>query len=148
MTRRQRRLTLIGISLAVLGLAALLALSALRESIVFFYSPTEIVEKAVPPGTRIRIGGLVKEASLQKNGLDARFEVTDGAKVLAVTYRGVLPDLFREKQGVVAEGALDASGVFHADTVLAKHDENYMPKEVADSLKKQGMWHEDKGKAK
>lgn len=143
MTRRQRRLTLIGISLAVLGLAAALALSALRESIVFFYSPTEIAEKGVAPGTRIRIGGLVKEASLQKNGLDARFEVTDGAKVLAVTYRGVLPDLFREKQGIVAEGALDASGVFRADTVLAKHDENYMPKEVADSLKKQGHWKEE-----
>lgn len=148
MTRRQRRLTLIGISLAVLGLAALLALSALRESIVFFYSPSDIAERNIQPGTRIRIGGLVKEASLQKNGLDARFEVTDGAKALHVTYKGVLPDLFREKQGVVAEGALDASGVFRADMVLAKHDENYMPKEVADSLKKQGHWHEDKGKAK
>jgi cytochrome c-type biogenesis protein CcmE len=148
MTRRQRRLILVGISLAVLGLAAALALSALRESIVFFYSPTEIAEKNIAPGARIRIGGLVKEASVQKSGLDARFEVTDGAKSLAVTYKGVLPDLFREKQGVIAEGALDASGVFRADTVLAKHDENYMPKEVADALKKQGHWHEDKGKAK
>lgn len=148
MTRRQRRLTLIGISLFVLGLAALLALSALRDSIVFFYSPTEIAEKGIAPGARIRIGGLVKEASIQKAGLDARFEVTDGAKSLSVTYKGVLPDLFREKQGVVAEGVLDASGVFRADTVLAKHDENYMPKEVADALKKQGHWHEDKGKAK
>lgn len=148
MTRRQRRLTLIGISLAVLGLAAALALSALRESIVFFYSPTEIAEKSIAPGQRIRIGGLVKEASIKKSGLDARFEVTDGAKSLQVTYKGVLPDLFREKQGVVAEGALDASGVFRADTVLAKHDENYMPKEVADALKKQGHWQEEKGKAK
>lgn len=148
MTRRQRRLTLIGIALFVLGLAALLALSALRDSIVFFYSPSEIAEKGIAPGARIRIGGLVKEGSIQKNGLDARFEVTDGAKSLAVTYKGVLPDLFREKQGVVAEGALDASGVFRADTVLAKHDENYMPKEVADALKKQGHWHEDKDKGK
>jgi cytochrome c-type biogenesis protein CcmE len=140
MTRRQRRLILIGIALAILGLAAALALSALRDTIVFFHSPSEIAAKRPEPGTRIRIGGLVKEGSVQRDGLQARFDVTDGAASLAVVYRGVLPDLFREGQGVVAEGALDAGGLFRADTVLARHDENYMPKEVADALKKQGVW--------
>ena len=140
MTRRQRRLVLIGLALAVLGLAAALALSALRDTIVFFHSPSEIAAKKIEPGTRVRIGGLVKEGSLRRDGLEARFQVTDGASSLAVTYRGVLPDLFREGQGVVAEGALESAGRFRADTVLAKHDENYMPREVVDALKKQGVW--------
>jgi cytochrome c-type biogenesis protein CcmE len=140
MTRRQRRLVLIGLSLGVLGLAAALALSALRDNIVFFHSPTEIAQKKIEPGTRIRIGGLVKEGTLKRDGLDARFEVTDGAASLPVSYRGILPDLFREGQGVVAEGALETSGGFRADTVLAKHDENYMPREVVDTLKQQGFW--------
>jgi cytochrome c-type biogenesis protein CcmE len=140
MTRRQRRLILIGLALGILGVAAALVLSALRESIVFFHSPTEIAEKSIQPGTRIRIGGLVKEGSIQREGLEARFEVTDGARSLPVVFRGVLPDLFREGQGVVAEGALESSQLFRADTVLAKHDENYMPREVVDALKKQGVW--------
>ena len=140
MSRRQRRLILIGLSLAVLGLAAALALSALRDTIVFFHSPSEIAEKKIEPGTRIRIGGLVKEGSLKRDGVQARFEVTDGGASLPVTYSGVLPDLFREGQGVVAEGALEPGGTFRADTVLAKHDENYMPREVVDALKKQGVW--------
>ena len=106
MSRRQRRLILIGLSLAVLGLAAALALSALRETIVFFHSPSEVAEKKIAPGTRIRIGGLVKEGSLKRDGVQARFEVTDGGASLPVSYSGVLPDLFREGQGVVAEGAL------------------------------------------
>lgn len=147
MTRKQRRLVLIGLTLAILGLAAALALSALRDTIVFFHSPSEIVEKKIEPGTRIRIGGLVKEGSIRRSGLEARFEVTDGAANLPVIYVGVLPDLFREGQGVVAEGALQPGGTFRADTVLARHDENYMPKEVADALKAKGLWQHG-GKAK
>jgi len=140
MTRKQRRLTLIGLALAILGLAAALALSALRDNIVFFHSPTEIAAKKVEPGSRIRLGGLVKQGSVKREGLQARFEVTDGNASLPVLYVGVLPDLFREGQGVVAEGAMEASGTFRADTVLAKHDENYMPREVVDALKQQGVW--------
>ena len=144
MTRKQRRLVLIGSSLGVLALAAVLVLSALKDSIVFFNSPTDVVEKKVQPGSRIRLGGLVKPGTLQRGDqLAVRFEVTDGKTVMRVTYRGILPDLFREGQGVVAEGALDSAGVFKADTVLAKHDETYMPKDVADALKKQGHWKDD-----
>jgi cytochrome c-type biogenesis protein CcmE len=147
MTRKQRRLVLIGASLAVLGLAAALVLSALRESIVFFNSPTDVVEKHVGPGTRIRLGGLVKPGSVERgDNLAVRFEVTDGNRAIKVAYQGILPDLFREGQGVVTEGALDTAGVFKADAVLAKHDETYMPKEVADALKKQGLWKEDGAK--
>jgi len=145
MTRRQRRLVLIGTALAVLSLAAALVLSALRDSIVFFMTPTELAAKQVSPGIRLRIGGLVKDGSLVREGLSARFEVTDGNKSLPVTYQGALPDLFREQQGVVAEGTLDKAGIFRADTVLAKHDERYMPREVADALKKQGVWREGEG---
>ena len=144
MTRKQRRLTLIGCGLAVLGVAALLVLSALKDSIVFFNSPTDVVEKHVQPGTRIRLGGLVKEGSITRGeNLAVRFEVTDGNRTVPVAFTGILPDLFREGQGVVTEGALDTAGLFRADSVLAKHDETYMPKEVADALKKQGHWKED-----
>ena len=147
MTRKQRRFSLIGIALAVLALAVALVLSALKDSIVFFNSPTEVVEKNIEPGTRLRIGGLVKEGSVSRgDGLAVRFAVTDGNRTVPVAYQGVLPDLFREGQGVVAEGALDPSGTFRADSVLAKHDETYMPKEVADALKKQGHWKNDTGK--
>ena len=149
MTRRQRRLVLIGSGLGVLALAAVLVLSALRESIVFFNSPTDVVEKRVAPGTRIRLGGLVKPGTLQRgDNLAVRFEVTDGNRAIAVAYQGILPDLFREGQGVITEGALDLAGLFKADSVLAKHDESYMPKEVADALKKQGHWKDDYGKKK
>jgi cytochrome c-type biogenesis protein CcmE len=147
MTRKQRRLILIGGCLGVLGLAAALVLSALRESIVFFNSPTDVAEKQVAPGTRIRLGGLVKPGSLVRgDNLLIRFEITDGNKDIAVTYQGIVPDLFREGQGVVAEGRIEPGGAFKADTVLAKHDENYMPREVADALKKQGHWQEGAGK--
>src|SRR6266403_653129 len=146
MTRRQRRFSLIGAALGILALAVGLVLSALKQSIVFFNSPTELVEKHIKPGTRMRIGGLVKEGSISRGeGLAVRFEVTDGKRSVPVAYQGLLPDLFREGQGVVAEGALDPNGVFKADTVLAKHDEKYMPKEVADALKKQGHWKDDGG---
>ena len=141
MTRKQRRLSLIGTAAAVLAVALALVLNALRDSIVFFNSPTDLVEKQVKPGQRMRIGGLVKEGTLARgDNLAVRFEITDGTTTVPVSYRGLLPDLFREGQGVVAEGALDGTGSFSADSVLAKHDENYMPKEVADALKKQGHW--------
>ena len=144
MTRKQRRLVLIGSSLAVLVLAVGLVLTALKDSIVFFNSPTDVVEKQVAPGARIRLGGLVKEGSVTRgDNLMVRFAVTDGRHTIPVAYQGLLPDLFREGQGVVTEGALDGSGVFRAETVLAKHDETYMPKEVADSLKKTGHWKDD-----
>jgi len=147
MTRKQRRLALIGSGLAVLAVAAALVLSALKDSIVFFNSPTDVVEKNVQPGARIRLGGLVQPGSLQRgDNMSVRFEVTDGNRAVPVTYTGILPDLFREGQGVVAEGALDGTGLFRADTVLAKHDETYMPKEVADALKKQGHWVDDYAK--
>jgi cytochrome c-type biogenesis protein CcmE len=147
MTRKQRRLVLIGCGVGVLALASALVLSALKDSIVFFNSPTDVVEKQIKPGSRIRLGGLVQPGSVARDNLNARFDVTDGKTIIKVRYSGILPDLFREGQGVVAEGALDASGQFVADVVLAKHDETYMPKEVADALKKQGHWKDDYGKA-
>jgi cytochrome c-type biogenesis protein CcmE len=144
MTRRQRRLVLIGSALGVLALALALVLGALRESIVFFNSPTDVVEKQIEPGKRIRLGGLVKSGSIARGeNLQVRFDVTDGRNTIQVAYQGLLPDLFREGQGVVTEGALDGAGLFKADTVLAKHDENYMPREVAERLKQQGHWKDD-----
>lgn len=153
MTRKQRRFALIGVGLAVIGIAAALVLTALRDSIVFFNSPTDVVEKQIAPGARIRLGGLVKPGTLAHGeNLNVRFEVTDGNKSVQVAYTGILPDLFREGQGIIAEGALETNGRFAAQTVLAKHDEKYMPKEVADALKKQGVWRDDandpKAKAK
>lgn len=143
MTRKQRRLTLIGGSLGVLALAAVLVLSALSDSIVFFNSPSDIVEKKPSAGTRVRIGGLVKPGSLERGEkLNVRFAVTDGAHDIAVRYQGIVPDLFREGQGVVTEGKIEADGSFVADSVLAKHDEKYMPREVVDALKKTGRWQE------
>ena len=144
MTRKKRRLLLIGCALGVAALAVGLILNALRDSIVFFHSPSEIAERHLAPGTRVRLGGLVKEGSVVRSDkLDVRFDVTDGNRSIAVSYHGILPDLFREGQGVVAEGTLDAAGHFKADSVLAKHDEKYMPKDVADALKKQGHWKDD-----
>lgn len=144
MTRKQRRLTLIGCALVVLAIAAGLVLNALRDSILFFSTPTMAAEKHIQPGQRFRLGGMVREGSLVRGDkLQVKFEVTDGNATLPVTYQGILPDLFREGQGVVSEGALDASGTFKADTVLAKHDETYMPRAVADELKKSGHWKDD-----
>src|ERR1700743_87839 len=147
MTRKQRRLTLIGCSLAVLGVAAALVLNALRDSIVFFSTPSMIAEQHIQPGGRFRLGGMVEKGSVVRGAdLAISFKVGDGSNVtLPVTYKGILPDLFREGQGVVAEGALDPSGVFRADTVRAKHDETYMPTDVDDALKKQGHWKDDYG---
>jgi len=146
MTRKQRRLVLIGAGAIVLALAVGLTMTALRDSIVFFNSPTDVVEKNLPAGQRIRLGGLVQPGTVQRKDIDASFDVTDGKNVMRVTYRGILPDLFREGQGVVAEGTLIDHASFRADSVLAKHDETYMPKEVADALKKQGHWKDDYGK--
>jgi cytochrome c-type biogenesis protein CcmE len=146
MTRKQRRLTIIGGSLAVLAVAAALVLNAMRDSIVFFSTPSMVAEKHVQAGKRFRLGGLVQPGSLVRgDNLSITFQVSDASASLPVAYKGILPDLFREGQGVVAEGALDTSGVFRADTVLAKHDENYMPKDVADALKKQGHWKDEYG---
>jgi cytochrome c-type biogenesis protein CcmE len=149
MTRKQRRGVLIGTCLAVLGVAVGLVLYAMRDSIVFFYSPSEVADMKIAPGQRFRLGGLVETGSLvHGEGTTVRFVVIDRTKTLPVTYTGVLPDLFREGQGVVAEGTLEPDGLFHADTVLAKHDENYMPPEVAKKLKAQGVWRGDTAAAK
>ncbi|SCZ13705.1 cytochrome c maturation protein CcmE [Microvirga guangxiensis] len=142
MTRKQRRLTLIGTGLATIAAALGLVSFAMRDTIVFFHTPTEVQAKSVAPGVRFRLGGLVQEASVQRgNDQVTAFRIEDTNGAVGVQYRGILPDLFREGQGVVAEGLLDPSGTFRADTVLAKHDENYMPREVSDSLKSQGRWH-------
>jgi cytochrome c-type biogenesis protein CcmE len=142
--RRRRRLGLVAAALAALGVALGLALFALRDSITLFLSPTDLDVRLargdIGPATPLRIGGLVKEGTLVR-GDDriVRFRVTDNVHEVAVTYQGLLPDLFREGQGVVAEGRM-TGGEFHAATILAKHDERYMPREVADALKKQGVW--------
>jgi cytochrome c-type biogenesis protein CcmE len=144
MTRKQQRLGLLALGMAALGGATALVLIAFSDNLVFFYSPSELKTKAVALDHRVRIGGLVEMASLSR-GSDGRrvsFRVTDGASNLAVVYDGLLPDLFREGQGVVAEGKLRPDGVFAATTVLAKHDENYMPREVVQALKQSGHWQE------
>src|SRR2546421_5304417 len=146
MTRKQRRAVFIVLSIGVLTLAVLLVAVALRDTIVFFHTPKEVAEKNIPAGKRIRLGGLVAEGSLKRGaGTSVEFAITDTVKTIAVSYTGLLPDLFREGQGVVAEGKLDSTGHFLADTVLARHDENYMPPDVAKALKAQGVW-KDAGK--
>lgn len=135
MTRKKRRLYMLGLALLGLGAATALTLTAFEDNIVFFFSPTQL--QAQPVGDRnFRLGGLVEQGSVTKlpDGVTTRFVVTDTVNSVPVTYRGQLPDLFREGQGVVAEGKM-AGGVFQAREVLAKHDENYMPPEVADALK-------------
>ena len=140
MKRKHKRLTFVMIGLMLLGSSAALILIAFEDNIVFFYSPTELVDKKPDPTQRIRIGGLVMAGSVEKlAGAVVTFTITDTAKTVTVQYKGILPDLFREGQGVVAEGYLKG-GVFQADEVLAKHDENYMPPEVAEALKKSGQW--------
>ena len=141
MTPKRRRLTMVGLGLLMLAAATTLALNAFEDTLVFFYSPTDLIDKKTNPKKQIRVGGLVEERSLLKsdNGLTISFTITDLDNSLPVTFKGALPDLFREGQGVVAEGYL-VGGLFQAKHVLAKHDENYMPKEVADSLKKSGKW--------
>jgi cytochrome c-type biogenesis protein CcmE len=140
MTRKQRRGVMIGTAVAVLSLAAVLVLFAFKDAIVFFHTPSDIAEKKVKSDQRFRLGGMVEAGSVKRGqGTKVEFIVTDTLKTIPVAFDGVLPDLFREGQGVVAEGKLTAAGVFQADSVLAKHDENYMPPEVAKSLKERGV---------
>ena len=153
MTRKQQRTMLIIGALVFLGVAVGLILYALKDTLVFFYTPSEMSEKLaqhkIAPGARLRLGGLVQKGSVKllDNGV-IRFVITDTSKSVPVTFKGILPDLFREGQGVVAEGRLQPDGTFVADTVLAKHDEKYMPREVAEALKKKGLWqHESAGQA-
>ncbi|WP_196259348.1 cytochrome c maturation protein CcmE [Pelagibacterium limicola] len=143
MTRKQKRLSVIAGLGVVLALAATLIFTALRDQIVFFYSPSEIAERGIEPGLPIRIGGLVLEGSWQQDGEANVFVVHDGETQMTARYSGILPDLFREGQGVVAEGAVQGDGTFLASSVLARHDENYMPREVADTLRQQGVWQGD-----
>ncbi len=143
MKRKHKRLTFVVIALALLGTAAGLVLMAFEDSIVFFYSPTDLVTKPTQPGQRLRLGGLVLEKSVEKKGDGVTlFTVTDTANTVKVSFKGILPDLFREGQGVVAEGRFDGA-TFRAEEVLAKHDENYMPPEVAEAIKKSGQWKAD-----
>ena len=140
MTRKQRRGILIGSGVAILSVAALLVMFALKDSVVFFHTPSDVTEKKIAPGERFRLGGLVAQGSVKRGeGTAVTFTVTDTLKDIPVSYVGVLPDLFREGQGVVAEGKLEAGGIFTADSVLAKHDENYMPPEVKKSLEARGV---------
>lgn len=144
-SRKQKRLAVIAGLAVVVALATTLVLVALRDQIVFFYSPSDVVAREVSAGTPIRLGGLVKEGSWVREGQDNSFIVTDGATDIAARYTGILPDLFREGQGVVAEGSLGPDGSFVATNVLAKHDENYIPKEVVDALKASGEWRPEGG---
>ncbi len=138
MKPRHKRFAFILVGLVGVGVAAVLILNAFRDNLVFFFSPSQVVSKEAPVGRSFRLGGLVEEGSLQRqaDGVTVRFLVTDTVETIPVVYSGILPDLFREGQGVVAQGKLGEDGVFHADEVLAKHDENYMPPEVAEALQK------------
>ena len=136
MKPRHKRITAIAVSVAALGIAAALVLSAFQKNLVFFFTPSQVAAHEAPQGRSFRIGGMVVPGSLKREGVDVEFTVTDTAKSMRVTYRGQLPDLFREGKGVVAQGQLGADGMFRASEVLAKHDENYMPPEAADAVKK------------
>jgi len=148
MKPRYKRFAMIAAGLAAVGVAALLVLNAFRSNLVFFFTPTQVVQGEAPIGTNFRIGGLVEMGSIRResDGLTVNFVVTDTAKSMKVTFTGILPDLFKEGKGVVAQGKLGSDGIFHADTVLAKHDENYMPPEAAEALKKAGKLNEQTGK--
>jgi cytochrome c-type biogenesis protein CcmE len=139
MTAKSKRLFVIAAIASLLGVAAMLVLGALRDNIVFFYTPSEINQSDRQPGRQLRLGGLVKDGSVEIDGMQSVFVVTDGNANITVRYNNALPSLFREGQGVVAEGRVE-NGIFMAQNVLAKHDENYMPAEVAEKLKEQGVW--------
>lgn len=144
MTRKQKRLSVIGGAMVFLALASGLTLYALGQKTSYFFMPSDLQTVTLEPGQRIRLGGLVEKGTVVRGeGTDVAFAVTDQMHSVQVAYSGILPDLFREEQGVVTEGTLRADGVFVADSVLAKHDENYMPKEVADRLKENGLWQQD-----
>ena len=150
MTRKGRRLTLIGVALAVVGVAVGLALYAMSDSIALFLTPSEVAAKALKPGVRLRLGGLVEAGSVARGAGAMTFNVSDGAKSVGVDCAGAcfanVPDLFREGQGVVAEGTLAIGGRLNAEAILAKHDERYMPREVVESLKRQGLWQKTAAK--
>ncbi len=136
MKPRHKRITAIAVGVAALGIAAALVLSAFQRNLVFFFTPSQVAANEAPQGRSFRIGGMVVPGSLKREGVSVEFTVTDTAKSMRVTYRGQLPDLFREGKGVVAQGQLGADGMFRASEVLAKHDENYMPPEAADAVKR------------
>ncbi len=144
MTRKRRRLYLVLAAMLILGGAAALALGALQSEITYFYSPTDLASGSAPAERSIRLGGLVEEGSVARldDGVTTTFRVTDLTNSVPVSYRGLLPDLFREGQGVITEGSIGTGGTFVAREVLAKHDETYMPREVADALKKSGQWRD------
>lgn len=143
MTRKQKRLSVIAAALGFLGVAVALTFYALGQKASYFYMPSDLQAATVSPGQRIRLGGLVEAGTIVRDqGTEIEFSVTDGDQSVRVHYSGILPDLFREEQGVITEGSIGGDGRFIADSVLAKHDENYMPKEVADSLKAKGVWQE------
>ncbi|MBI5164608.1 MAG: cytochrome c maturation protein CcmE [Magnetospirillum sp.] len=148
MTRKRQRLYFLLLGMSALGIAVTLVLMALKQDVIYFYSPSQLTEFKVPANKRIRIGGLVEVGSVAKEGAITRFRVVDKQSGIDVAFTGLLPDLFREGQGVVAEGKLGADGGFAAAEVLAKHDENYKPKEVADALKKSGEWQREEGPAR
>jgi cytochrome c-type biogenesis protein CcmE len=144
MTRRKRRLVMVGFCALGIAIAATLSATAFRDTLVFFYSPSDLAANGAPPADRMfRLGGMVEKGSVKHAGNTVTFTVTDFRKTLPVTYTGLLPDLFREGQGVVAEGRLQGDGVFHADTILAKHDERYMPPEVAKAIGQTGAEHHE-----
>ena len=146
--RARRRLAFLAVAAPVLAVAVGLTLWAMREQVTYFYSPAQIAGAAITPGAVIRLGGLVEEGSVLESGQETTtFSVTDGTAATTVRYHGDLPDLFREGQGVVVQGRFDGAGVFEASQVLAKHDETYMPREVADALKREGRWREGEGGA-
>jgi cytochrome c-type biogenesis protein CcmE len=141
MTRKQRRATLIGFAVGGLSLATVLVMFALRSGVDYFYTPSRVVAREVGPGVNFRLGGLVAKGSVQRGqGTAVSFDVTDTKATVPVVFEGILPELFREGQGIITVGKLEADGRFRATSVLAKHDENYMPPEVAKSLKEQGVW--------
>jgi len=144
MTAKSKRLVIIACIAVLLGIAVMLVLGALRGNIVFFYTPSEISQSKLQSGQQLRLGGLVKEGSVEIEGMQSVFIVTDGTVDITVKYDNALPNLFREGQGVVTEGQIE-KGVFIAQNVLAKHDENYMPAEVAEKLKEQGVWQDGSG---
>ena len=144
MTRKQKRLSVIAGALGFLGVAVALTFYALGQKASYFYMPADLAGVTLEPGQRIRLGGLVEKGTIVRDqGTEVEFSVTDMERSVKVAYSGILPDLFREEQGVITEGSFGSGGVFIADSVLAKHDETYMPKEVADSLKEKGVWQEE-----
>ena len=147
MTRKRRRLYIVAAALLVFGSATALVLAALDDSLDLFQSPSQLMAAPPPPERGIRLGGLVEEGTVLRatDGLSFTFRITDGAQSVPVAYRGILPDLFREGQGVITVGNMGPDGTFMAREVLAKHDENYLPREVVDALKASGQWREGEG---